>query len=55
MANKPELKLIQARITEKQSKKLDKAQKTLGILSRSELLRQIVSGYLEELDRKEKN
>jgi metal-responsive CopG/Arc/MetJ family transcriptional regulator len=49
------LVLIQTRITKKQERKLEKAQQKAGVVTRAEFLRQIVSGFLEEQERKEKN
>ena len=49
------LTLIQTRITDKQAKKLDKAQKIAGCVTRAEFLRQIVSDFLEAQEAKEKN
>jgi metal-responsive CopG/Arc/MetJ family transcriptional regulator len=47
--------LIQTRITKKQAKRLDKAQKDAGFQTRAEFLRQIVSGFLENEEKKERN
>lgn len=47
--------LIQTRITDKQAKKLDKAQKSAGFVNRAEFLRQIISDFLKVQDEKEKN
>jgi metal-responsive CopG/Arc/MetJ family transcriptional regulator len=50
-----QLTLIQARIPEKLVKKLDKAQKEDGVLTRAEYLRQIVSAFVATRETQKRN
>jgi len=49
------LVLIQVRIPEKLAKKLDKARKSDGVITRAEYLRQIVSAFIESKEKKDRN
>jgi len=47
--------LIQTRITTKQAKKLDKARKDAGMVTRSAYLRMIVDEFLKAREKQEQN